>query len=242
MKKIIATLFFGALIASPLAYAQKPINLKEAKPVRHDKCMIKIVASINGKTHVFSRLQGIEYTKKDGTRVTVSDPKHPWNDCDLTDLGEVTRFSTGVMKSGLTIHVESFPNGDAKKNFVTTYADHREAILDKMKKEDVKLMDDYTTLIKWVSSIMYTLPGSAITDNEEPVAIYCKLSPGVKDLPSVPREEKRKLCSTRYLLPGGLGFGYDYLEGIKEYKLTELDKSVRAYFAGTATKEEPPAP
>jgi hypothetical protein len=149
------------------------------------------------------------------------------------------------MKSGVNMHIEYLPDEGAKKNFVTTYADRHEAILDKMKKNDVKLMDDYTTLIKWNSSVMYTLPGSAATDNEEPVAVYCKIPAGVKDLPSVPREEKRKLCSTRYILPGGLGFGYNYLEGIREYKLTVLDKSIRDYFASTAVKataEAPPAP
>lgn len=242
MKKTIAALFMLALIAAPAAFAQKPINLKEAKPVRHSKCLNKVVAVINGQPYAFSRLQGIEYTKTDGTHVTVSDPAHPWNDCNLNNLGDVTRFSTGLMKSGVNIHIEYLPDDQAKKNFITTYADRRESILEKMKNNDVKLMDDYTNLIKWTTSIMYVLPGSAVTDNEEPLAIYCKLPAGVQDLPSVPREEKRKLCSTRYFLPGGLGFGYNYLEGIRKYKLTELDKSIRAYFAGAAIKAKAQTP
>jgi hypothetical protein len=245
MKKFFMLFFLCALASPSLAFAQKPVNLNESQAVRHKKCLVKVAVFINGQAYAFSRLKGMEYTKKDGPRVTVKNPEHPWNNCDLTNLGEVIRFSTGLMKSGVNMHIEYLTDEAAKKNFITTYADRREAILDKMKNDDVKLMDDYTTLIKWTSSIMYTLPGSAVTGNEEPVAIYCKLPAGVKDLPSVPREEKRKLCSTRYILPGGLGFGYNYLEGIREYKPTVLDKSIRDYFVGTAIKavnQAPPAP
>lgn len=239
MKKTIATFLAISLMAAPSAFAQQPINLKDVKPVRHSKCLNKIAVTINGQPYAFSRLQGIEYTKADGTRVTVADPAHPWNNCDLNNIGEVTRFSTGVTKSGVNIHIDNLTDENAKKKFVTTYADRRDAILEKLEKNEVKLMDDYTNLIRWKTSVMYTLPGSIKTENEEPVAVYCKLPPGVQDLPSVPREEKRKFCSTRYLLPGGLGFGYDYVEGIREYKLTELDKSIRAYLEGARLKPVP---
>ena len=242
MKKTIAAIFAVVILSAHLASAQQPINLNEVKPVRHNKCLVKVVAFINGQPYAFSRLQGMEYTKADGTRVTVADPEHAWNDCNLTNLGEVTSFSTGLMKSGVNMHIDYLPDDAAKKKFVTTYGDRREAIIEKLEKNDVKLMDDYTNLMRWTSSVMYTLPSSAITDNEEPVAIYCKLPSGVQDLPTVKREDKRKLCSTRYLLPGGLGFGYNYLEGVREYKLTELDKSIRAYFAGAAVKAKPKAP
>lgn len=241
MKKTIVLLFALGLIAAPASFAQQPINLKEVKPVRHNKCLVKVVAYINGQPYAFSRLQGMEYTKGDGTTVTVSDPAHPWNNCDLKDIGEVTKLSTGLMKSGVNIQIEYLPDDNAKKKFVTTYANRREAILEKMTNNEAKLMDDYTNLIRWKTSVMYTLPGSVVTDNEEPVAVYCKLPPGVEDLPSVPREQKRKLCSTRYLLPGGLGFGYSYLEGIREYKLTELDRSIRAYLDGARLKAAPAA-
>lgn len=235
-------LFAFALLLAPGAFAQKPIYLKEAKPARHTKCLIKVVASINGQTYAFSRLQDLQYTKKDGTRVTATDPAHPWNDCDLIDIGEVTRLSTGLTKSGVNIHIEILPDDAAKKKYVTTYADRREAILEKMEKDETKLMEDYTKMMRWKSSVMYILPGSAATDNEEPVAVYCKLPPGVEDIPSVPREQKRKICSTRYILPGGLGFGYSYLEGTRMYKLTELDKGIRAYITGAAVKVKPAAP
>ena len=238
MKKLFAAFFLSALLSTSVVFAdQKPINLKAVKAVRPDKCLVKVAVFIGGKPYAFSRLQGIKYTKVDGTRVTVSDPKHPWNDCDLTNLGDVTSFSTGLMKSGIDLRIDYFPNEDAKKKFITTYADRREPILEKMAKDEFKMMEDYTDFLKWTSSIMYVLPGSATTDNEEPVAIYCKVPAGVKDDPSVPSEKRRKLCSTSYLLPGGLGFTYTYLEGLKIYKPTQLDRDIRDYFASTPLKE-----
>lgn len=228
----------------PALADKKPINLNQVQPIRKDKCLIKVIAFINGNPYAFSRLQGMEYTLADGTNVTVSNPQHPYNNCDVTNLGEVTRFSTGLMKKlGLNIHIDALATDAAKKKFVTTYTDRHEPIMEKLQKEEYERMADYTNWMKWSTSTMFLLPGSATTANEEPVAIYCKLPSTTKaNDPTTTRAQRRKLCTTSYLLPGGLGFGYTYLEGEKEYKPTDIDRAAREYFVSAAVKQVKAAP
>jgi hypothetical protein len=235
---------FAVFCAPPALADKKPINLNQVKPIRQDKCLIKVVAFINGKPYAFSRLRGMEYTLPDGTEMTAANPKHPWNDCDITDIGEVSRFSTGLMKkNGLNVHIDALATDAAKKKFITTYADRHAPIMEKFQKDDYERMADFTNWMKWSTSTMFLLPASAATQNEEPVAIYCKLPANVKaDDRTLTRAQRRKLCTTRYILPGGLGFGYTFLESEKEYKPTDIDRAAREYFAGTPVKQVKAAP
>ena len=235
---------FAVFCASPALADKKPINLNQVKPIRKDKCLIKVVAFINGKPYAFSRLRGMEYTLVDGTEMTAANPQHPWNNCDITDIGDVSRFSTGLMKkNGLNVYIDALATEDAKKKFITTYADRHAPIMEKFQKEEYERMADFTNWMKWSTSTMFLLPASATTQNEEPVAIYCKLPANVKaDDRTLTRAQRRKLCTTRYILPSGLGFGYTFLESEKEYKPTEIDRAAREYFTSTPVKQVKAAP
>lgn len=246
MKKyfVLTAALIAILAPAPAQADKKPINLNQVQPIRKDKCLVKVVAFINGNPYAFSRLQGMEYTLPDGTEVTVKNPQHPWNDCEVTNIGEVSHFSTGLMKkNGLNIHIDALTTDAAKKKFVTTYADRHEPIMEKLQKEEYERMADYTNWMKWSTSTMFLLPGSATTANEEPVAIYCKL-PSTSKVgdPTQTRAQRRKLCTTNYILPGGLGFGYTFLESEKEYKPTDIDRSAREYILSTVVKQVKAAP
>ena len=240
MKKLIcsAVIFATFALAAPLVFAQenkKPIFLNRAQQPRHDKCKNRVFAYLDNVPYALSRLRTMEYTKPDGTRVTNKDKEHPYNNCDINDIGPVTGFVTGYMKSGLSLMVEKIPEG---KTFDTTYSIRKAAVQENMTKKDFEFLGDGTILTKFKTSHIYMIPKEiSKTGNEERIAIYCKIPAGIDVATATAQQRREKICSTRYVHTNGYGFGYDYTEG-KPYMPARLDITARKILANLIGKEK----
>lgn len=222
--KRFSALILLTLLASPYAQAQsEPIFLDRVEPERHDKCKQKLFLEMGGVRYGLHRLKGMDYTLPDGTVINDKNPQHPVNNCRLTEIGEVIAFNTGFMKSGLSVHAELVPEGK-KDSFVTTYADRKDAIQKNITAKKFEFLEDGTMKTQFKSSIVFMLPKElSKTANEQRIAIYCTLPSYVdvqKNEEAEMAKEKEKVtrrsCTTRYLHPNGLGFGYSFIDGTQE--------------------------
>lgn len=224
MKKFSALLLL-ALCAAPHAHAQsnKPIFLNRVESERFDKCKQKVYVEMGGVRYGLHRIPGMDYTLPDGTIVTDKDPQHPLKHCNVTELGEVTAFTTGFMRSGLSVRAELVP-ADKKDSFLSTYADRKDAIQQNMNERKIEFLEDKTIKTKFKTSVVYLLPKEVSkTGNGQRIAIYCTLPAHVdieknKEAEMAGEKEKvaRRSCTTRYLHPNGLGFGYSFIDGTED--------------------------
>ncbi len=243
MKRFSALLFL-AILASPYAQAQdQPINLKGVKSGRYDTCKQKLFVEMGGVRYGLHRLKGMDYTLPDGTIINDKNPQHPVNDCGLTEIGEVIAFNTGFMKSGLSVHAELLPE-DKKGKFVTTYADRKDAIQKNISAKKFEFLEDGTMKTQFKSSIVFMLPKElSKTANEQRIAIYCTLPSYVnveknEEAEMAKEREKvtRRSCTTRYVHPNGLGFGYSFIDGTQD-KHVLIDLTARKILEKLAVKD-----
>lgn len=249
MKKFSA-LLLAALCAAPVAHAQnnRPIYLNRVEEARKDPCRDKVFLEMGGVRYSLARINGMDYTLPDGTVVTDSNPQHPVKDCKIKDLGKVIGFTTGFMLSGLSVHAELVPE-DKKGDFVSTYADRKEAIQANISAKKLEFLEDGTIKTRFKTSIVYMLPKDVSkTANGQRIAIYCTLPSHVdvekqEEAERTREKEKiaRRACITRYLHPNGLGFGYSFIDGTED-KHVLIDLTARKILEKLVVKGAKEAP
>ena len=239
MKKIpgVAALLLLFHLPSPAqAQSKRPIFLQGIEAPQKKLCKGKVTINMGGIDYNLTRLQDMDYTLPDGTLVTNKNPHHAFNDCSVTNIGEVTAFSTGPMKSGISVRAEIIPEGK-KDSFVSTYAERKAAIQQNMTAQKFEFLEDGTIKTKFKTSIIYMLPKEmSKTGNGERAAIYCTLPSGVNIEQKEEIDKARHSCTTRYLHPNGLAFGYSFVDGTQD-KHVLIDLTARKVLEKLVVKD-----
>lgn len=237
-------------MAAPPVHAQNndPIHLNRVEPEREDPCQKRVFLEMGGTRYSLARLPTMDYTLPDGKTVTLTNPDHPIKNCNITDIGKVTAFTTGFMRSGLSVHAELVPD-DKKSDFVSTYTDRKDAIQSNVSAKKLEFLEDGTMKTWFKSSIVYLLPKElSKTGNGQRIALYCTLPSHVdieKNDEAIREKQTEKIvrrtCNTRYLHPNGLGFGYTFIDGTED-KHVLVDLTARKILEKLAVQKPAKAP
>jgi hypothetical protein len=229
---ICLSLALPPILGSTHGYAdeKKPIFINRVEPTRNTDCLRKVKAVLGGTTYALSRIKTMEYWDAEGNRITNKNPKHPFRDCKITDIGIITRFITGYTKSGISFEAQIITDPEKAKTY-STYSDRRDFIVEKFKSKDYERLSDLSIMMQWESSIIYLISTDKVkTGNGEPVALYCKVPAGIKLDETTTWDERRKICSSNYFLPNGVAFGYTFIEP-RYFLPFSFDERAREIFA-----------
>lgn len=178
------------------------------------KCMRRVWLDLGSQTYEVSRVKTLEFRGVDGIKVTIADFDHPFNDCNIIDVGAVSEFTTGYRSwKDINLEVSVLPT-NPKKKFITTYQANKEVIDRETSAGRSTMLPDYTRVIHVDKTYIYVLPKKILfTGNGEPVAVYCSAM-ALKDdkAGEIDRRLFPRTCTAKYVHPDNLGFGYTYRE------------------------------
>ncbi len=235
--------------AKPFMMPEPPKGLSEEEK----KCLRRLWLDLGDQTFEVSRTKSLTFTRIDNTKVEEGSGDHPFDHCDMIDVGKVTEFATGY-KKGSDISIEaSLPALDKKARYITSYQMHKDLIMTSFNDGKTEMLADGTKKIPDGNAVLYVLPAKILkTGNDEPVGVYCApVKTRYDNETSYAAKTFPRACSARYVHPEGYGFGYTYLENAESdhfgmdilvrKKFQEMKRTRRAAPPAPAPQEAAPA-
>ncbi len=177
------------------------------------KCARPVLLKMNGQTYALKRSESMDYVRFDGIHIKEGDSDHPFADCNITDGGKVTKFSTGYSKANdIGMEVSVLPA--TPSDFPTTYQIYKTKIDEAYNGSKMIGLADGTRKIEDGKTGIYVLPKDIlVTGNGEPAVVYCNpVALKGQTAQDIQQQKFPRACNVRYIHPDGLGFAYTYLE------------------------------